>query len=84
MTEDAEAGAEVALTAYVCLITVVPLFNYLGRVLLDSYGNWPEVIWNLRKSQDKWARLLRVIVREGEDVRMSRLFCTAVVQAVLL
>ena len=43
-----------------------------------------EVIQNLRGERQKWENLPRVIGKEGEDARMSGMFYTVVVQAVLL
>ena len=43
----------------------VPEFKYLGRVLIASYNNWPEVVANMRKAQRQWARISSILGREG-------------------
>ena len=61
--EEAEAGAVVALTAYVRPLTVVSSFKYLGRVLVASDNDYPTVIRKLRRSRHKWAILSQVFGR---------------------
>ena len=73
-----------ALTAYGCHITAVYSFKYLVQVLLESGDNWPEVIWNLRRAQQKLERLSWVLGLEGADVQTSGMFYSVLVQAVLL
>ena len=46
--------------------------------------NWQAVAGNLSKARKRWGRLLRILCREGSDVRVSGNFLKAVVQAVLL
>ena len=55
-----------------------------GLLLLASYNNWPEVICNLHRAQQKWAYLSQVLGQDGEDACMSGIFYTALVQVVLL
>ena len=52
-----------------------------GYVTIDD---WPAVVSNLRKARRKWARLTRVLSREGVDARTSGQIYLAVVQSVLL
>ena len=44
----------------------------------------PEFVGNLRKERKIWARLSRILGREGANPRVSGMFFKAVVQAVLL
>ena len=65
-------------------LTVVPLFNYLGRTVSSSNNNWPEVEQNLRCSRGTWGRQVKILGREGADRRMAGRFYVVVVQSVLL
>ena len=47
-------------------------------------NNWPEVFKNLRRAWHKWARLNRVLIREGVDARTSGHIYLAVVQLVMI
>ena len=42
------------------------------------------MVRNLHREEQKWARLSRVLVREGADARTSGIIYVVVVQAVLL
>ena len=44
---------------------MVTSFKYLGRVMTVGEDNWSAVVGNLRKDQKIWARLTRILVREG-------------------
>ena len=46
--------------------------------------NWSEVVGNLRKDQNSWAQLTRILIREGADPRVSKMFFKTVVQVVVL
>ena len=61
------AGTATATTAYGILLTSAASFKYIGRVLSASDDDWPAVVRNLRGARQKWARLSRVLGREGED-----------------
>ena len=66
LEEEAQAVAEMYLTAYGIPLAPVTSFRYLWRVLsADDY--WTEVIRNLWKARRKWSRLTQVLSREGED-----------------
>lgn len=58
--------------------------KYLVRILVDKYKYWSEAVANLRKAQNKWAQVSRILGRKGADVRMSHTFFNVVFQAVLL
>ena len=60
---------EVALTAYIRLLTDISSFKDLGRVLSESDYCCPVAIRNLGRVQQKWARLLQVLDWEGGDAR---------------
>ena len=53
MEEEARAGAETALSAYGIPLVPVSSFKYLGRVLLEADGDWPVVVYNLRRTHKK-------------------------------
>ena len=46
--------------------------------------DWPAVVRNLRKAKQSWGRLAKVLIREGANPKVSRIFSIAVTQAVLL
>ena len=62
--------------------------SHLVRITGKGYDggdkNWLDVAVNLRKAQNIWTRMTRILVREGADPRMSGIFSKAVVHAVLL
>ena len=59
-------------------------FKYLGRVLTAGDDDWISVVGNLKKVQTSWARLTRILVQEGENMRVSGMFFNAVVHVVLI
>ena len=59
-------------------------FNYLGRVLTAGNDDCIAVVGNLGKARRSWGHLSWVLVREGAYPKVSRMFYTAVAQAVLL
>ena len=73
-----------ALTPYVCPLTTVPSFKYMGRILsaLDYY--WLSVVHNISKERKKWVPLFLLLLREGADDRTSGIFYIRVVKLVLL
>ena len=54
------------------------------RFLTAVEDNWPEVVGKLKKVQKIWARLTRILGREGDNPRVLGVFFKAVVQAVLI
>ena len=60
---------ERSLIAYGVPLFQVTSFKYLGRVLDTEDDNWPEVVRNLRRTRQKWARLTWALRREGADAR---------------
>ena len=61
--EEAQAGTEMAMTAYGIPLALVASFKYLGRFLSKTDGDWPEVVHNLWCSQHNWESLSRVLSR---------------------
>ena len=57
--------------------------GYLGR-LLSYNDDWLAVAGNLRKARAKWARLSKILGREGVDAVIASKFYIAVVQSILL
>ena len=82
--EEALAGAEAAFTAYGNPLALVTSFRYIRRVILANDNDWPAMVRKLHKERRKWARLTRVLSREGEDARTSGQIYLALVQLVLL
>ena len=62
----------------------VSSFNCLGTLIAALENDWPKVIANIRKARKKWAHLLRVMGREGEDDRMLGIFYMTMVQEFLI
>ena len=77
--EEAQAGTELAITAYGISLSPVTYWKYLGRVLSVADGNWPEVVNNLWRARHMWVRLTNVLSREGADARTSVQIYLAVV-----
>ena len=44
-------------------IKTVTSFKYLGRIITASDNYYPEVVGNLRKAQDIWAHVARILGR---------------------
>ena len=76
--------SEKVFHSYGTQMRAVTEFKYLGRVLTNTYDDWPEVAFNIRKAQANWGRLARILGREGADPKVSHIFYTAVTQQVLL
>ena len=54
-------------------MTVTSL-KYLGWVLTDLDDYWTEVVGKIRKSWNIWARLVRIMGREGASLWVSVIF----------
>ena len=63
------AGSEKAITAYGIPLAPVTSFKFLGIILAAADDDWLELVSNLQKARRKWARLTRVLGREGADAR---------------
>ena len=59
-------------------------FKYLGRILSSQDDDWPAIRRQLRTAQGRWARVSRVLTREGANPRVSGMFYKAICQTVLL
>ena len=84
MKEEIQESTERAFQAYGRPLAKFTLFKYLGQVLTVADDNWPEVIGNLQKELKIWARLARILIREGAMPRGLEMLFNAVVQVVLL
>ena len=72
------------LTAYGVPLYQFTSFKYLGRVLAAEDDYWPVVVRKIWCVRQKWARLTRVMIREGADAWTSGQIYLSVVQLVLL
>ena len=79
-----EITSEKAFHAYGTKMRAVTEFKYLGRVLTSIDDDWPAVAGNIRKARANWGRLARILGREGADLKVTRIFYTAVTHQVLL
>ena len=84
MRTEAREGTERALTAYGVPLFQVYSFKYLGRVLAAEDDDCPAVVGNLRRARQKWARITRVLRKEGANARTLGQIYLVVVQAVLI
>jgi hypothetical protein len=82
--ERARSASECEFTAYGVPLEAVQEFKYLGRLLSRNDDDWPAVHRNLSKARKSWARISRILAREGATPRVSGMFYKAVVQSVLL
>lgn len=57
----------VAFQAYGIPLVAVSEFKYPWRVLTDSYDDCSEVVGNFKKARKRWARMSRILGREGVD-----------------
>ena len=73
-----------ALLAYGVTLAQVTSFDYLWQVLTSEDDNWLAVLHNLWRAKYKWARLTRVLSREGADARTLGHIYLAVVQSVII
>ena len=49
--EEARAGTDTEITAYVIPLAPVTSFKYLGIILSVSVNNWPLVVHNIHREQ---------------------------------
>jgi hypothetical protein len=81
---EARQAKEHVLTARGVPLETVSIFKYLGRLLSNTDEDWPAVYANLRKARKSWARISRILARDGATPRVSGMFYKAVVQSILL
>ena len=77
-------GDEAVIISYRIPLALVASLKYLRRVLLMGDNALPAEVSNLRKSQRKWARLTRVLIREGVYARTLVHIYLALVQLVMI
>ena len=61
--EDSRTGTGRDFRAYVCPITNVEAFRYLGSILTATDDDFPDIFANLRKAWKKWVRMSRILGR---------------------
>ena len=52
----------------------VTAFKYMGQVMTTGDYDWPVVVGNLQKEMNSWGRLLRILIQEGADTKVSGYF----------
>ena len=82
--EEVRTSTERAFQAYGLPLNLVSSFKYLGRILTALKDKRTAVMGSLCKLRKKWARLSRILGREGANVRVPVTFFKVVVQVVLL
>jgi hypothetical protein len=55
-------------------LETVKEFKYLGRITSDDDDDLPAVRDNLKKARARWARVSRVLTREGATAKMMGKF----------
>ena len=75
--------AGTALKASAHPLNMLSSFKCLG-VISESDDNWPSVVANIREDRKKWAKLSRILGREGVDAKTLGVFYKPLVQVVLL
>ena len=83
----AEEEREVTTRSFITYgrpLEMVTSFKYLGRVILETDNDCPEVVRNLARANTVWIRMLCIFSRDGATPRVSGFFLNAVIQAVLL
>ena len=61
----------------------VTAFKYLGRILMAGDDDWTDVDSNLKKVRKSLVWMLRILSREGVDLKVLGHFFKALMQAVL-
>jgi len=84
MRREQAAARAVRFTIGDIEIETVREFKYLGRITSDDDDDLPAVRENMKKARKRWARVSRVLTRNGASPKMMGKFYTAVVQSVLL
>jgi hypothetical protein len=84
MRREQAAARAVRFTIGDIEIKIVREFKYLGRITSDDDDDLPAVRENMKKARKRWARVSRVLTRNGASPKMMGKFYTAVVQSVLL
>jgi hypothetical protein len=83
--EQGAAARAVRFTIGDTEIETVREFKYLGRITSDDDDDLPAVRENMKKARKRWARVSRVLTRNGASPKMMGKFYTAVlVRSVLL
>ena len=82
--EEETAITSRAFSAYGIPLGMVTSFRYLERVILATDDDWPTVVRNFSRARAVWRRMVRIIIIEGAEPRVSGFLSKAVVQAVLL
>jgi hypothetical protein len=65
-------------------IESVDEFRYLGRIIMSTDKDEPALKRNLTRARQQWAKIRRILCRDGARPRVSAMFYKAVVQTVLL
>jgi hypothetical protein len=64
-------GREVQISVSGNIVESVDCFRYLGRPLVLTGSDWPAVVYNLNKACDHWARVRKVLSRQGAIPEIS-------------
>ena len=70
--------------AYVQPLENITAFRYLGRLMMTGDDDCTAVVGNLHNARKSWGQLLRILIQEGVNPKVSGHFFKAVTQEVLL
>ena len=62
---------ERAFQAYGEPLVSVMAFMYMVRLMMVGDDDWPTVVVNLQKARKSWGCLLRILIREWSDMKVS-------------
>ena len=68
--EELRESTERAFEAYDAPLENMTAFKYLGRVMTAGDDDWTAVLGNLWKARKSWGQLLRILIREGVDLKV--------------
>ena len=69
--EEFTESTERAFDTYGDPLENVTAFRYLGRAMKAGYDDWPTEEGNIHRERKSWGRLLRILSREGADLKLS-------------
>ena len=82
--EETRESTARAFQAYDRPLKLTTSSKYLGRKMMALDDDWTVVVGNLRKARKIWARLSRILGRDGVNQRVSGMFFKEMVQPVLI
>ena len=82
--EELRESAKRDFQSYGRPLDTVAFFKYFRQIITASDDDQPAMVGNLSKSWKSWARLKRIMVRDGSRPRVPGMLLKAVLKAVLI